>query len=91
MTSEKVIEEKVCAFAKEKGVLVFKLMPMGQRGWPDRLFLFHGQSMFVEFKAENGHLSQIQRERLHQLHKLQHTALVIYDIASGVAAVEAML
>lgn len=47
---ERVVEGAVVKYAKGLGVLSYKLNGMGQRSWPDRMFLHEGCIMFVEFK-----------------------------------------
>lgn len=49
---ESSVERAVCAYAKKKGVRNKKLGGWGERGWPDRMFLYRGRVVFVEFKAE---------------------------------------
>ena len=48
---ESTIEREVCAYAKTKGCLTLKLSGQNQKGQPDRMFLFSGRVLFVEFKA----------------------------------------
>ena len=50
---ESVIERKVCEFAeKQLDCLVRKFVSPGNRGVPDRMFVFpHGTVAFIEFKA----------------------------------------
>ena len=49
--SESTIERAVCAYAKSKGCLVIKLAGPGQKGQPDRMFIYQGKVLFIEFKA----------------------------------------
>jgi hypothetical protein len=49
--NESTIERTVCAYAKAKGCLTLKLAGQNQRGQPDRLFLYKGLVLFIEFKA----------------------------------------
>lgn len=48
---ENAIETKVTIYARERGCLALKLNVLGFRGWPDRLYIYHGPKvMFIEFK-----------------------------------------
>lgn len=65
---ESVVEKKVCVWAVEQGILTFKFTPVGQRGWPDRQFIYRGKCAFIEFKAEGEPLPPLQAYRLELLH-----------------------
>jgi len=48
---EKVIEQKVCDYAKSKGCLVYKFTSPSRRSVPDRMFIAPGGHVFfIEFK-----------------------------------------
>jgi len=50
---EKKIEEKVCEYAKSKGLLVYKFTSPQRAAVPDRLLVAPGgRVFFIEFKAE---------------------------------------
>ncbi len=49
--SEATIERAVCAYAKSRGVMAMKLAGPNQKGQPDRMFLYNGKVLFIEFKA----------------------------------------
>lgn len=53
--SESYIEREVCEVARELGILSFKFVSPANRGVPDRIFLYRGISMFIEFKREGVH------------------------------------
>lgn len=50
---EKIIESKVCAYARTLGCLVYKFTSPSQRSVPDRLFIMPGGRgcFFIEFKT----------------------------------------
>ena len=50
--AEADVENRVCKWAVEQGIMTFKFTPAGRRGWPDRMFLCEGRVAFIEFKAE---------------------------------------
>lgn len=59
--TESQIERKVCKWAKEQEVRVFKFVSPGNRGVPDRMFLGpFGCIAFIEFKKPGGKLSAVQ-------------------------------
>lgn len=68
---EKDIERKVCDFAKEYGMLVYKFNSEQHRSVPDRLFIpLNGKPFFVEFKRlgklpTEGQAREIERIRNH--------------------------
>jgi hypothetical protein len=49
---EKVIEQKVCDYAKSNGILCYKFTSPARRSVPDRLFILpqSGRCFFIEFK-----------------------------------------
>lgn len=49
---EKDIERKVCEYAKQKGMLVYKFSSPNHAAVPDRMFISRGIVFFVEFKRE---------------------------------------
>jgi len=57
---EKSVEKWTCDRAAFLGCACLKLNVKGRVGWPDRLFLFRGKVLFIEFKrlGENPTLIQ---------------------------------
>lgn len=65
---ESKVERKAVQYAEEKGMLSFKLTPVGQRGWMDRLFITSGGVHFyIEFKRKGIQLEKLQKYRRYQL------------------------
>jgi len=64
---ESTIEHAVCAYAKSKGCLSLKLSGQNQKGQPDRMFLFQGRILFVEFKAHGKQPTALQARWLDRL------------------------
>jgi len=64
--SEQKIESAVVEYAAAEGVTVYKFTSPNVRGVPDRLFLYRGHAMFIEFKAENNNQGF---DKLQQLHR----------------------
>lgn len=64
---EASIEKSVCRYAKGLGVLAIKFSPMGRRGWPDRIFLYKGRVLFIEFKAPGKKATPLQANAMEKL------------------------
>lgn len=59
---ESRIEAKASEYAKSLGMLTLKLNVRGQVGWPDRLYVYRGGVMFIEYKAAKETPRAIQLE-----------------------------
>lgn len=69
MTRESDIERAVCTYARKAGCLVLKLAAPGQRGQPDRMFIYHGRVAFLEFKSPGKKPTPLQKKWLCSLHR----------------------
>ena len=93
--TERSIEQAVVEYAKKHGVVSIKLSMngrMGAAGWPDRLFL--GKDMqvrWIEFKAEGGKLTELQKRRHMELSKLGWSTAVVKDVEVGKAIIDNMV
>lgn len=88
---ESVVEHKVCLFARRQGVLVIKLTLLGRIGWPDRLFLYMGKILFIEFKRV-GEVPRPAQVYIHSLlRKHQFEVLVTDNETEGKSAIEKMV
>ena len=88
---ESTIERAVCAYAKAKGCLVMKLAGPNQKGQPDRMFIYHGKVLFIEFKAPGKLPTALQLMWLMDLHL--HGAHVAWcdDIGKGKEMIQTIL
>lgn len=59
---ESRIEKKASDHATKLGMLSLKLNVKGQIGWPDRLYIYKGETIFIEYKAAK------EKPRAMQLH-----------------------
>ena len=84
---ESNIEGKVVRYANSRGVLSLKLNVVGNRGWPDRLFIFNNRVMFIEFKTPTGRLSEMQKH----IHRLLEKQNIIVAVCSSVEVARSML
>ncbi len=81
---EKDIENAVVRHAKTTGWTPFKLNLQGNRGWPDRLFIYPGPLyVFIEFKQPGKKPTEIQYHRLGQLGKMGVVATWVDNIKEG--------
>jgi hypothetical protein len=63
---EKQIEQKVCDYAKDRGLLVYKFTSPARAAVPDRMFVApSGKVFFIEFKA-SGKKPTVPQTREHQ-------------------------
>jgi hypothetical protein len=65
---EIAIEDKIVSTALKEGIESIKLNLRGNRGWPDRLFLFMGESYFMEVKRPGKEPTDLQQYRLNWLY-----------------------
>ena len=80
---ESTIERAVCAYAKAKGCLVMKLAGPNQKGQPDRMFIYQGKVLFIEFKAAGKHPTGMQSWWLERLTDHEIHATCCDDIEDG--------
>jgi len=79
---EKVIEEKVCAYAKQLGCLVYKFTSPARRSVPDRLFIMpDGRGcFFIEFKRKGQKPTASQEVEIQKI-RAQGTRVFVVDDA----------
>lgn len=66
MMLEKQIEARVCDYAKDRGLLVYKFTSPARAAVPDRMFVApSGKVFFIEFKA-SGKKPTVPQAREHQ-------------------------
>lgn len=67
-TREKSTEKTICKWAKGRGAQVWKVNPVANSGWPDRLFLLpNGVYVWLEVKAKGEKPTELQLLRLSEL------------------------
>lgn len=81
---ESAIEKKVCDYARDRGILVYKFTSPARIAVPDRLFLVpFKMPFFIEFKAP-GKKPTVMQEREHQrLRDAGYKVYVIDDVGQG--------
>lgn len=80
---ERKLETSVVAFAERQGMLAPKFSPMGSSGWPDRIFLYKGVAMFLEFKRPGEPLKKLQALRAKDLNDHMFLCLKCDDLEQG--------
>ena len=85
MITEAYIEKTVTDWAKERGWIVLKFTPRGDRGWPDRLFISRwGSHVWIEFKRPGKEPTKLQHKRLQQLQDNKCHAVWTNSIEDGI-------
>lgn len=88
---EKQIESKVCAYAKDKGMLAYKFTSPARMAVPDRMLITNkGVVFFIEFKAA-GKKPTTAQDREHQRLRQQGVKVFVVDnVESGQFIIDAM-
>lgn len=83
--AEHCIEEKVCDWARSRGILPIKFTPKGEVGWPDHIFTVPplGTTVWVEFKAPGEEPEPIQAYRIDEINKRGGNAYWVDSIDQG--------
>jgi len=77
---EKILERKVCQYAKDHGWLVYKWVSPNQRGVPDRILFKAGVTLCIEFKQLNKKPTALQKHH----HKLLTAAGIEVKVIDSV-------
>ena len=85
---EKVIEKKVCDYAKLHRMIVYKMNPLNNRGIPDRLFLTAaGDIFFCEFKQAGKKPNENQVREIQRLRNNQIKVYIVDNVDAGIVMV----
>lgn len=83
---ERSIEAAVVRYAQRCGIPkegIVKLNGFGKRSLPDRMFLYRGEVLFIEFKREGARPTPLQ-EHLHaRWRRLGHKVHIVDTVAQG--------
>jgi hypothetical protein len=80
---ERETETKVSEYAEALGCLVVKLNLIGRIGWPDRMYLYMGKVLFIEFKRKGEEPEKIQLWTHGQIRKHKFKVVVVDNIPDG--------
>lgn len=85
---EKTIEKAVKKYAEDNGCITYKMNGLGHRGWPDRMFMFEGKVLFIEFKRLGNGPTPLQTHIHEQLRKSGFRVFVVDSVPLGKAVVD---
>lgn len=89
---EKQIETKVCEYAKNCGMLVYKFTSPARAAVPDRMFVCpDGSIFFVEFKREGQKPTAAQEREHNRLRGHRVSVFVVDSVEKGMAMVDMMV
>lgn len=86
---ERDVENPVVRWAQAHGIIVLKLNLIGNTGWPDRVFLYKGMMVFIEFKRPGEKLRRNQPARVASLRDAGFIVGVFDDSKAAIAFLEA--
>lgn len=88
---EKQVERKVCDYAKEQGILVYKFTSPARAAVPDRLFICpKGLVFFIEFKRAGATPTPPQKREHERLEAQGVRVFVVDDVAKGKVIIDIM-
>lgn len=90
---EKVIEEKVCTFAKSLGCINYKFTSPNRRSVPDRLFVMPGGRgvFFIEFKRKGQKPTEAQVVEIEKIRAKGVNVYVVDNVEEGKKIVQAVV
>lgn len=89
---EKDIEKRVCDYAKEKGLLVYKFTSPARMAVPDRVFITSaGLVFFIEFKRKGEKPTPAQAREHQRLTDYNVNVFVIDDVVKGKLVIDLMV
>ena len=89
---EKQIEAKVCDYAKERGMAVYKFTSPNRMAVPDRMFVRpDGVIFFIEFKRGGQKPTDAQDREHDRLRQQKINVFVIDDVEKGKWVIDTML
>lgn len=81
--TESQLERKVVEWCRDEGILTYKFSSPAHRGVPDRIFLYAGRIMFLEFKQAGKKPTALQMRELSLLRSVGFTALWTSDFGDA--------
>jgi hypothetical protein len=88
---EKQIEAKVCDYAKECGLGVYKFTSPARAAVPDRMFMYKGRVFFIEFKREGQKATPAQEREHNRMRQHQINVFVVDNVEQGEIVIAAMM
>lgn len=87
---ERQIESVVVKWARALGWRVKKMNGVGDRGWPDRLFVGPGFTAFIEFKKPGARLTPLQEVTIEELAELGQNVAWFADAREAIDWLKAL-
>jgi hypothetical protein len=88
MGPEAKIEHTVVKYAQSKGVLCYKFTSPAHRAVPDRMFVYKGKVMFIEFKKPGGKLTPLQARECRLLAEQGMVVPMVDNVDRGKAVID---
>lgn len=88
---ESELERDLRLWCKDNGVLCKKFTPMGEVGYPDRIFLYRGRAMFIELKATGKRPRPLQAERIRELREYGFKAECYDNLEDAITSIQSAL
>lgn len=89
---ERDIEKRVCDYAKNNNVLVYKFTSPARAAVPDRLFVrADGRMWFCEFKRKGEKPTDAQEREHHRLRQHRVSVFVVDNVEDGKAMIDMMM
>ena len=88
---EKQIEAKVCDYAKELGLGVYKFTSPARAAVPDRMFIYKGRVFFIEFKRGGQKPTPAQEREHNRMRQHQINVFVVDNVEMGKSTINLML
>ena len=80
---ESEIEKRVMLYANTKGVTQFKFVSPNTRGVPDRILIYEGRTLFIEFKKQGEKPTRLQELQIKKLEDAGMTVEVVDGVSVG--------
>lgn len=81
--AESYIEAKIGDYARSKLCINFKFSSPSRRGVPDRMFMFNGRVMFIEFKQRGRKTTPLQNFTIETIRAQGIDVHVIDNVLDG--------
>lgn len=87
---EKVIESKVCEYARSKGMLAYKFTSPQRAAVPDRMLICNGKAFFIEFKRRGLKPTPAQEREHATLRAHGMRVFVVDSVEQGKGIIDAL-
>jgi predicted methyltransferase MtxX (methanogen marker protein 4) len=76
---------------KHAGMLIRKMNGLGVMGWPDRMFMYNGNVMFIEFKRPGGKVTEVQQKMHERIMSAGFRVWVVDDKQVGKSLIDKLV